>query len=84
MTAVDDIDVTSAELPTAELDATADHIEAALERAGKRGLTPTQAGRAARVDTHTAGRILQWLAARQLAYADGRGPARSHYYTGHP
>lgn len=78
------IDASPIDMPAAELDSAVDLIETALERAGRRGLTPTQAGRAARVDTHTASLVLQWLAGRQLAYADTRRAAQSHYYAEHP
>lgn len=76
------LDLEAVELPD-ELYDVADLIEAALERVGRRGLTPSEAGRHARVDTATAGQILQWLAARQYAHTDDRG-AWSHYYRGRP
>lgn len=77
------IDVDAVELPGADLYEVADRIEAAMRRAGRRGVTPSAAGRAARVDTTTAGQVLRWMVARQYAHTDDRG-AWSRYYAGRP
>lgn len=66
-------------LPEDRLDAVAGRIEAALEQASDRGLTPAQVGRHARVDTATATQVLQWMTAHQYAHA-----ISSRYYPGRP
>jgi hypothetical protein len=77
------VDLDAVELPEDQMYDVADRIEAALERAGRRGITPSAAGRAAGVDTATASQVLQWMAARQYAHTDHRG-AWAHYYPGRP
>lgn len=52
-------------------------IEAALERSGRRGLTPAAAARLAHCTTEQARPVLAWLVAHQ--YAHTRGP---HYHAG--
>lgn len=77
------IDLTAIDLTGDALDDVADRIEAALEQAGRRGLTPTAAARAVKVDTATAHQVLQWMAAKQFAHTDRRR-SWSHFYAGTP
>jgi len=67
---------TVAEL-TDEQDRLAAVIEAVLERAGRRGLTPAAAARLTRRTTEEVRPVLSWLVAHQ--YAHTRGP---HYHAG--
>lgn len=77
------LDMDSVELPD-DLYEVADRIEDALDAAAERGgITPSAAGRAAKVNTHTAGQILRWMVARQYAHTDDRG-AWSRFYPGRP
>lgn len=58
--------------------ALADRIEAALGRAGQRGLSPAQAARHVRCTAAQAEPVLAYLVAHQFAYTDRHG----HYYAG--
>jgi hypothetical protein len=59
----------------------ADRIEAALEAADSKGLTPSVAARKAKTDTRTAGRILDYLVDHAYAHTSGNG-AWKHYHAG--
>jgi hypothetical protein len=76
------LDADAVDLPD-DLCSLADRIEVALERAGRRGLTPSGAARTVKVDTSTAHRVLQWMSAHQFAHTDHRSPW-SHYYPSRP
>ena len=59
----------------------ADRLETALEAAGQDGLTPSAAGRQAKVSTDEARRILQVMVTSQYAHTSGNG-AWTRYYAG--
>jgi hypothetical protein len=82
MTATLLLDLRAPELPEHLHDA-ADLIETAMARTGFRGITASEAGRAAHVDVLTASQILHWMVACQDAHTDHRGGG-AHYYAGRP
>lgn len=60
--------------------AIANRLEDALE-AAPNGLTPSAAGRAAKVTTDVARTVLQWMVKQQYAHTDGNG-AWTRYFAG--